>query len=115
MANKLTLEQQANKILKQAEKKGVANNYFFTTTFARYQMQMKILADLEESIAEHGVTSMTYYSSGRESLQANPAIQEYNRTATAANGTVKTLIAIVESFPEEPQESKLGSFLKANE
>lgn len=113
MANKLNLEQQAAKILKLAEKRGVTNNYFFATTFARYQMQMKILKDLEESIEEHGVTSTTYYATGRESLSANPAIGEYNRTSTAANGTVQTLIKIIEAFTDaEQKESKLDALMK---
>ena len=52
---KLTLQQQADEILKQAEERGVNSNFFFVTTFKRYQVQMKILTDLEKAIAEHGM------------------------------------------------------------
>ena len=45
---KMTLQQQVNTILEQAEEKGVSSNFFFVTTFKRYQVQMKILADLEK-------------------------------------------------------------------
>ena len=42
----------------------------------------------------------------------NPAITEYNKTATAANGTVATLINIIKSMPEEEQKnSKLQSLI----
>lgn len=99
---KLTLQEQANKLLEQAEQRGVSSNFFFVTTFKRYQVQMKILSDLEKAIAEHGATVTKEYVKGRQNLVANPAITEYNKTATAANGTVSTLINIVKSFANEP-------------
>ena len=53
---RMTLQQQADEILKRAEERGVQTNFFFVTTFKRYQVQMKILADLERSINEDGAT-----------------------------------------------------------
>ena len=97
----LTLQQQADEVLKQAEERGASSNFFFVTTFKRYQVQMKILSDLEKAIAEHGATVTKEYVKGRQNLVANPAITEYNKTATAANGTVSTLINIVRSLSEE--------------
>lgn len=98
---KLTLQEQADRLLVQAEDKGVANNFFFRTTFKRYQVQMKILTDLEKAIAEHGATVTKEYVKGRQNLTANPAITEYNKTATAANGTVATLINIMRSLSDD--------------
>lgn len=110
--NKLTLQQQADKLLEQAESKGVANNFFFRTTFKRYQVQMKILADLEGTIAEYGTTVTKEYVKGRQNLVANPAITEYNKTATAANGTVSTLINIIKTLSaEDGGASKLQDLL----
>lgn len=97
----MTLQEQANKILEQAEKRGVSSNFFFATTFKRYQVQMKILSDLERAIAEYGATVTKEYVKGRQNLVSNPAITEYNKTATAANGTVSTLINIIKSFDDE--------------
>lgn len=108
--SKLTLQDQANKILKQAEARGVSSNFFFVTTFKRYQVQMKILADLEKSIQEYGATVTKEYVKGRANLVANPAITEYNKTATAANGTVSTLINIVKSISDDSGSGKLDSF-----
>lgn len=107
----LTLQEQADKLLEQAESKGVANNFFFRTTFKRYQVQMKILSDLEGAIKEYGATVTKEYVKGRQNLVANPAITEYNKTSTAANGTVSTLINIIKTLSEEAGGSKLQSLL----
>ena len=98
--SKKSLQQQADEILQQAEQKGVSQNFFFVTTFKRYQVQMKILSDLEKAIAEYGATVTKEYVKGRQNLVANPAISEYNKTATAANGTVATLINIVKNITD---------------
>ena len=109
---KYTLAEQAEAILEKAEAKGVSTNFFFTTTFKRYQVQMRMLADLEESIKKFGPTVTKEYVKGRQNLVANPAIQEYNKTATAANGTVATLINIIKSFDgEEKSGSKLQDLI----
>lgn len=109
--SKLTLQQQVDKLLEQAESKGVANNFFFRTTFRRYQTQMRILSDLEKSIAEYGPTVTKEYVKGRKNLVTNPAITEYNKTSTAANGTVSTLINIIKTLSEETEGGKLQSLL----
>lgn len=117
--SKLTLQEQASKILEQAEARGVSSNFFFVTTFKRYQVQMKILSDLEKSIAEYGATVTKEYVKGRQNLVANPAITEYNKTATAANGTVSTLINIVKSLSDEggggSKLQELASILSGDE
>lgn len=106
----VSLEEQASQILKQAEARGVSQNFFFATTFKRYQVQMKILSDLEKAIEEYGATVTKEYVKGRENLVANPAITEYNKTATAANGTVSTLINIVKSISDDNGGSKMQAF-----
>ena len=112
---KLTLRQQANEILKQAEERGVSSNYFFATTFRRYQTQLDILENLEKAIAEHGMIVSKEYVKGRQNLVTNPAITEYNKTATAANGTVSTLINIIKTLSNEPDAvDALSEFLKDN-
>ena len=102
---KLSLQEQAEQVLERAEQKGVSTNFFFLTTFKRYQVQMKIMADLEKEINEMGATVKKEYVKGRTNVYTNPAITEYNKTATAANGTVSTLINIVKSFSADDAES----------
>lgn len=98
----LTLQQQADQILKMAKERGVSNSFFFETTFKRYQVQLKIMEDLEKAINDYGATVTKEYVKGRENLVANPAISEYNKTSTAANGTVSTLVNIIKAFSKEP-------------
>lgn len=112
MPKGLTLQEQAEELLAQAEAKGIQTNFFFRTTFKRYQVQMRILADLEKAIAEYGATVTKEYVKGRQNLVANPAITEYNKTSTAANGTVSTLINIIKTLSEESGGSKLQDLLK---
>ena len=109
---KMTLAQQAKEVLARAEEKGVDTNYFFKTTFKRYRQQMKILRDLEKVIKAEGVVVEKEYVKGRKNIYTNPAITEYNKTATAANGTVSTLINIVKSLSDtEVGDGKLKQFM----
>lgn len=111
MAEKKSLQAQANEILERAEAKGVQTNFFFRTTFKRYQVQMQMLTELEKAIDEYGATVTKEYVKGRQNLVVNPAITEYNKTTTAANSTVATLIKIVESFQEESEGEDLASIM----
>ena len=109
---KAELQSQADKILKDAERLGISDNFLFQTTFKRYQTQLRILDDLEQAIDEYGATVKKTYVKDRENLMANPAITEYNRTSTAANGTVATLINIIKSAkPTEEKSDSLAEFL----
>lgn len=108
-----SLQQQAEEIIAIAEKRGVSGNFFFVTTFKRYQVQMRILSDLERAIAEYGATVTKEYVKGRQNLVSNPAITEYNKTATAANGTVATLLKIISENQVEEGEDRLDAFLNA--
>lgn len=109
---KMTLQEQANEILQKAEERGVQSNFFFVTTFKRYQVQMRTLQELERAIAEYGATVTKEYVKGRQNLVVNPAITEYNKTATAANGTVSTLMNIVKSLPAEESGKGLADIMQ---
>ena len=97
----LTLNEQAQEIIKIAEASGVQTNFFFITTFKRYQVQINILNELEKKIKEDGALVTKEYVKGRGNLYANPAISEYNRTTDSANKTVSTLIKIIKGFKGE--------------
>ena len=114
LVRNMSLQEQAEEILRRATEKGVSGNFFFVTTFKRYQVQMQILINLEKEIKERGPTVSKTYVKGRENLCTNPAIAEYNKTATAANSTVSTLIQIIEKLSEEQvKESKLFKMMEA--
>lgn len=90
-----------DKILKLAKENGVESEYLFSTTFHRYKMQLKILADLEKSIDEEGMLVTKEYVKGRKNVYSNPAITEYNRTTQIANNTVATLLKIIRNRKDE--------------
>lgn len=113
MSKKLTLQQQAEQVLTEAEARGVESNFFFVTTFKRYQVQMKLLNELERAINEDGMTVEKEYVKGRKNIYTNPAITEYNKTATAANQTVTTLMKIITTLSKDNAElDPLMAFLK---
>lgn len=93
-----SLKEQAKEIIKIAEESGVQSNYFFITTFKRYQMQLSILDELEKSINAEGMLVEKEYVKGRKNLYSSPAVAEYNKTTDSANKTVSTLMKIIKSF-----------------
>jgi hypothetical protein len=103
----LTLDEQAEEIIKLAEKSGLQSNYFFVTTFERYKMQIKILSELKDRIEEDGALVTKEYVKGRGNLYTHPAISEYNRTTDSANKTVGTLIKIINGFKEDQKEADI--------
>ena len=98
---KMDLNKQANEILRIAEESGAQSNFFFVTTFKRYQVQLAILNDLEKSLKENGMTVTKEYVKGRGNLYSNPAIADYNRTTDSANKTVATLMRILKNYGVE--------------
>ena len=95
---KTELKQQAEEIKRLAETAGVENNYFFTTTFERYQMQLNILDELAKAIEDEGMLVSKEYVKGRKNLYTNPAVSDYNKTTDSANKTVATLMRIIKTY-----------------
>lgn len=92
---KISLNEQAQEILRIAEKHGVEQNFFFLTTFKRYQVQLQILNDLEKTIRQDGILVTKEYVKGRQNVYSHPAISDYNHTTDSANKTVVTLMKII--------------------
>ena len=102
---KTELKAQAKEILRIAEESGTQSNYFFTTTFERYLVQLNILDKLKQTIESEGMLVEKEYVKGRKNLYTNPAVSDYNRTTDSANKTVATLMRIIKNFGvEEAQE-----------
>lgn len=94
------LNEKARELLNLAQQAGVEQNFFFLSTFKRYQVQLNILAQLESEIKKAGVLVTKQYVKGRENVYTHPAVTDYNRTATAANQTVQTLLKIITTLSE---------------
>lgn len=103
--NSVDLNAMAEEILRIAAQQGVEQNFFFLTTFKRYQVQIKILNDLEKTIKAEGNTVTKEYVKGRKNVYTHPAIGEYNKTSTAANQTVQTLMKIVTTMRNDDEAS----------
>lgn len=110
-SNSNELQKQANEILKMAESSGLQENYFFKTTFQRYQVQIGILAELQKTIESSETLVEKEYVKGRGNLYTNPAITEFNRTTDSANKTVQTLIKILKGFKTSDSSNEQDALL----
>ena len=95
---KMSLNEQAQEILRIAEESGVQSNFFFLTTFKRYQVQLNMLNKFEKTMNEQGMLVTKEYVKGRKNLYSSPAVKDYNSTTDSANRTVATLLKIIRNF-----------------
>lgn len=100
MKEKINLNEKARELVELAMQAGVEQNFFFMTTFNRYKVQINTLAKLEEVLAKEDVLVTKEYVKGRGNVYTHPAITEYNKTSTAANQTVQTLLKIITTLAE---------------
>ena len=96
--SKKNLNEQAQEIIRIAEESGTQSNFFFITTFKRYQVQLNMLNDLEKAIKEDGMQVKKEYVKGRKNLYSSPAVADYNKTTDSANKTVACLMKILKNF-----------------
>lgn len=89
-------------LIRMAEEGGTEQNFFFVTTFNRYKAQLGMLERLQREIDAGELLVEKEYVKGMKNLVASPAVTEYNKTSTAANQTVQTLIKIIKTFAEGP-------------
>lgn len=115
---KINLAKQAEEILRIAAESGAQSDYFFVTTFKRYQRQLQILESLEKALDEFGMTVTKEYVKGRQNLCSNPAIADYNRTTDSANKTVATLMRILKNYGADDngaEEDPLAAVINGND
>ena len=103
---KMTLNEQAQEIIRIAEESGVQSNFFFITTFKRYQVQLNMLTELEKKMKDDGMLVTKEYVKGRKNLYSNPALKEYNATTDSANRTVATLMKIIKNYNVDDGEAE---------
>lgn len=112
---KLSLNEQAQEIIRIAEESGVQSNFFFITTFKRYQVQLNMLNELEKKMKDDGMLVTKEYVKGRKNLYSSPAVKDYNATTDSANRTVATLMKIIKNYnvDDEEKEAEEDPLLKA--
>lgn len=89
------MSEKLQKILAAAEQVGDEQSFLLVTTLKRYQVQLNMLTRLESEIKAKGDLVNKEYVKGRPNIAINPAITEYNKTATAANNTAQFLMRII--------------------
>jgi hypothetical protein len=90
-------EDQAEKILKQAEKDGVLNNFLFVTSFERYIDKTKRLQEIKKELATSGYTvDKTYNGSTNE--VATAAYRNYIAMCDSLDKTASLLEKITRQF-----------------
>lgn len=109
---KKKLDEQAKEIVRLAEESGVQSNYFFVTTFERYQVQLQILEELQKAIEDEGMLVSKEYVKGRKNVYSNPAVGDYNRTTDSANKTVSTLMRIIKNFGDEADKEDVDPLME---
>ena len=73
-------------------------NFLYRSTLDRLVTQLDLLARAQLDMSQRGLTIIKTTPRGSEMEIANPSIQIYNQTASAANSTVSTLLQIVKTF-----------------
>lgn len=96
----INLNEQANKILDAAQRGGVEQNFLFVTTFKRYQVQLRLLGEIEKELADGGITVTKEYIKGRMNVYSHPAVGAYSKMADSANRTAATLMKIIISLKD---------------
>lgn len=88
---KQSLNKQAQEIIKLAEAGGVQSNYFFVTTFRKYQTQEEHLEYLKCHVAKT-------IDDPDNDVDVRQGIIEYNRAVDSANKTLGALLKIIKAF-----------------
>ena len=96
MENKKTSEEEGEDVLNKTDKRRKAKEILEIAK--RYGVQEKV-------IKKEGTLVEKEYVKGRKNLVANPAIAEYNKTTTSANGTITTLMKIIDSIKESDADA----------
>ena len=87
MSETINFESQLARIKAAAARSGADTNLLYLTTLDRYTTQLNILSGLKKKLK---AKSLTIAARGK-------LIDQYNKTAQAANSTTQTLIRIVQS------------------
>ena len=109
------LEEMESALQQMAEESGLACNYLFMTSFARYKSQMRTLIELGKKLKEvigNGELTVTKgYVRGSENIYMHPILQQFDRTTDSANKTVATLLKILKAFGVDNAEDAVDPLM----
>lgn len=102
--NKNYYEEQAEKILAQAKKDGVLNNFLFVTSFERYIDKTKRLQDIMKELTESGYTIEKTYNGSTNGV-ASPAYRNYIAICDSLDKTASLLEKITRQFKNSGEKA----------
>lgn len=107
-------KQTFDELLKLAEEYGVENNALFLSAAKQYDLQMKVIEMLRQSIEENdSMTCEKVYRGKEKNLYADPLVKELPRHTDSANKTLLTMLDIINKLGKPvKKESALSAFEK---
>ena len=98
-------------ILELADQYGVKDNGLFVSAARRYDGQIKIIQEMQDSIAG-GLLMTSVGSKGQEKVETNPLVTQLPKYNEVANKTLGVMLDIILKLGREaPAGDKLGEFL----
>lgn len=98
------LDKTAKKLIQMAKEGSAEQNFFFQTTFDKYQTQLQIMDDLQKRMERTKEKLSDDTLSLEDTIVHEKRLMslscEYNKTSTASNNTVQTLLKIIAMFSE---------------
>ena len=100
-----------NDIMELADQYGVKDNVLFVSAADRYAGQIKIIQEMQESIAG-GLLMKSVGSMGQEKVETNPLVVQLPKYNDTANKTLSIMLDIIARLgTPAPAGDKLGEFL----
>lgn len=95
-----------------AQRFSVESNEMFRSAAQQYEMQMKLIAKMKETIENEDMLVTKEYVKGRENVMANPLIKELPKHYDSANKTLGVMLNIIDSMGrKEKASTKLNELM----
>jgi len=100
-----------DEIMELADQYGVKDNVLFVSAAKRYDGQIRIIEEMQESVAGSLLIS-TVGSKGQEKIETNPLVAQLPKYNDTANKTLGVMLDIIGKLgTAAPAGDKLGEFL----
>ena len=100
-----------DEIMELADQYGVKDNVLFVSAAKRYDGQIRIIEEMQESVAGSLLMS-TVGSKGQEKIETNPLVTQLPKYNDTANKTLGVMLDIIQRLgTAAPAGDKLGEFL----
>ena len=100
-----------DEIMELADQYGVKDNVLFVSAAKRYDGQIRIIEEMQESVAG-GLLMKSVGSMGQEKVETNPLVVQLPKYNDTANKTLSIMLDIIARLgTPAPAGDKLGEFL----